>query len=142
MRKISLVVVLVLVIAIPAFAQINVPIKVKPLMIYTANDSGEPTATFSVGQTIHCNTDYEVKGYGTVKVRLDVLNSAGVLINRVKWGSVLGDVPTWELWFLFITPSPGVPEVAGYYTLKIVYTDVATSNTWSHQTKVHVSAPL
>jgi hypothetical protein len=34
-----------------------------------------------------------------------------------------------------------VAGVAGYYTLKAIYVDVATGNTWSHQTKIHVSAP-
>ncbi len=140
MRKLLLAVVLVLVIAVPAFAQTNVPIKVKPLMIYTANDSG-PTATFSVNQPINCHAILETKGLGTVKVKLNVLNSAGVLIDKVKWGTVFGDEPIWEIWFLPITLSGGVPT-AGFYTLNIVYTDMTTGNTWSHQTKVHVSAPL
>jgi len=131
---------LVLAMSIPAFAQ-N-PVKVKPLMIYTANDSGVATSSFTVGQTINCNTTYEVKGLGTFRVRLDVRNSAGVLIDKVRRGPFMEDVPTWESWFSSITPSPGVPGVPGYYTLKTVYTDVATGNTWSHQTKVHVFAPF
>ncbi len=140
MRKLLLAVVLVLVIAIPAFAQINAPFKLKPLMIYTANDFG-PNALFSVGQPINCHAILETKGVGTVKVKLIVLDSAGVLIDRVKWGTVFGDEPTWEVSFLSIPLSGGVPT-AGFYTLKIVYTDAATGNTWSQQTKVRVSAPL
>ncbi len=140
MRKILLAVVLVLVIAIPAFAQTNVPFRVRPLMIYTANASG-PTATFSVGQPINCYTTYETKGNGIYRVRLDVFDSAGVLIDRVKWGNSFGDEPTWELRFLSITPNLGVPAKAGCYTLKVVFTHMATLNTWSHETKVHVFAP-
>ncbi len=138
MKKILLAIVLVLAMAIPAFPQTNVPFKVRPLMIYTANASG-PSATFSVGQPINCYTTYETKGNGIYRVRLDVFDSAGVLIDRVRWGNSFGDEPTWELWFLSISPNLGVPTKAGCYILKVVYTHAATGNTWSHQTKVHVN---
>ena len=140
MKRLLLAIGLVLVMAIPGFAQ-NGPINVRSLMIFT-KDFQDPyvfTPYFHVYQTIVVTTDWEVKGAGYMVERLEVRDAAGVLIKKIK------------TWFHYIdnprfTPTGSsfdfVATVAGILTVKVVYVDATTGNTWSHQTKVHVSAPL
>jgi hypothetical protein len=53
-------------------------------------------------------------------------------VNSPTFGRHVGD----------IYPTPRLLKEAKYYILKIVYVDLATGNTWSHQTKTCVSVPL
>jgi len=140
MKRILLAIALVLAMAIPAFAQ-NGPLRIKPLMAYTFNGSGSTTAWFIVGEAITVRTNWEVKGAGTFKAKLEVRNSAGVLIGRSATIPIDVDSPTFTRHVGEFYPTPGVLKEAKYYTLKIVYVDVATGNTWSHQTKIYVAAP-
>jgi hypothetical protein len=139
MKRLLLAMVLVLVIAIPAFAQ-NGPIRIKPLLAYTSDESNTVKPWFNVGEPINVVTMWEVKGTGSVKYRVEVLNSEGVLIDRIKLGPYAVNSPTFTSWTSSTALSPGVPYVAGYFTVKTVWVDVATGNTWSPQTKIHVSA--
>ena len=97
MKKILLAIVLVLAMAIPAFAQ-NGPVKIKPLMLYSYNESAENTAWFYVGELITVRTNWEVKGTGTIRQKLEVRNSAGVLIGRDKHDPLEVDTPTFQHW--------------------------------------------
>jgi hypothetical protein len=143
MKKLLLAMALVLVIAIPVFAQNHGPLKVKPLLVYTFDGSGSITAWFGAGEAINLRTNWEVKGTGTFRARLEVRNSAGVLIDKkTKTIPIDVDSPTFERYVGDFYPTPGVLEEAKYYTLKVVYVDLATGNTWSHQTKIYVAAPV
>ena len=139
MKKLLLTSVLVFAMAIPAFAQ-NGPIKIKPLMVYTSDGSGSPTSWFTVGETIGVANMFEIKGTGTFRIRLEVRNSAGVLIEKEVYTETV-DNNGFGGWTIYGSLSPEVPEVPGYYTVKFVYVDLANRNTWSHQTKIHVEAP-
>jgi len=140
MKKILLAIVLVLAMAIPAFAQSGQfgPIKFKLLMVWSENAAVVSTPYFNVGETIRSRSYFEYKGTGRYRVILEVRNDKGVMIDRLKFGPFISDTPTFDTWHSNITLSPGVPAVAGYYTLKTIYVDVATGNRWSHQTNIHV----
>ena len=138
MKRLLLAVALVLVMVIPAFGQ-NGPVRMKPLMIPTFDTSGYPDAWFNVGETIHVRAYFEVKGTGAYTVKIETRNSAGVLIGKIKFYNDV-DSPTFQHWMLIHELGSEVTGVAGYYTLKATYLDVTTGNTWSHQTKIHVSA--
>jgi hypothetical protein len=139
MKRLLLAIGLVLAMAIPAFGQ-NGPVRIKPLMIPTFDTSGYPDAWFNVGETINVRMYFEVKGTGPFRVKIETRNSAGVLMNMNRFYNDI-DSPTFQHWMLIHELGSEVAGVAGYYTLKATYVDVATGNTWSHQTKIHVSAP-
>lgn len=136
MKRLLLAVALVLVMAIPAFAQ-NGPVKIKPLMAYTFNQFGSATAWHIVGQAIHVRANWEAKGTGTYKARMEIRNSNGVLIDKASTIPQAVDSPTFVRIVGDFSPTKVLDE-AKYYTVKIVYVDLATGNTWSHQTKIYV----
>jgi hypothetical protein len=140
MKRLLLAIALVLVMAIPVFAQ-NGPIKIKPLMVFTENASGSITPYFYDGEFIYSRIDYVVKGTGSFRVRFEVRNSAGVLIDKNKSLDIDVDNPTFAPSQSYFQLTPGAIRVAGYYTLKTFYVDLATRTTWSHQTKFYVSEP-
>jgi len=131
---------LVLLIAIPAFAQNNGPIRIKPLMAYTQDDLGVTTPWFTVGEEINFVMAHEVKGTGSYRYRIEVLDNAGVLIYKIKSGAIDIDTATFQTENIIYELNE-VPWGAGYFTLKAFYVDVKTGNTWSHQTKIHVQDP-
>jgi len=138
MKKLLLTIVLVLAMAIPAFAQ-NGPVKIKVLMVYTANEAGVTTAWFNTGDSVFFGIAHEQKGTGTYKHKMEIRNSAGTLIYK---DTSTPDVnsPTFEA--LHQIFEMGTPiDVPGYYTLKTTFTDVKTGNQWGKETKIHVSAP-
>lgn len=126
----------VAIVAVPAVAQAE-PVVVKPLMIYTANNDGWPDYSFSAGQTINLVANYAMKGLGTCRLRMQVLNGKGIVIYRTKPELLISDMPIFE--------SAGVsepftaPAAGGFYTLRFIYTDVASGKSWIQQTKVYVS---
>ncbi len=139
MRNLLLTIVLVLVMAIPAFAQ-NGPVKIKPLMVCTRAEEGQYKPVFGFGEIIHLMAYFEAKGTGNFKERIEVRNSAGVLFYKLKSPqALLLDSPTFQRWSADTPLEVGLG--AGYYTCKFFYIDVATGNTWSHQTKIHVLPP-
>jgi hypothetical protein len=162
MKRFVLAMALVLVITVPAFAQNYVgpvdpevqndsllvnasfgPVKMKPLMIYTTDGSNIIAARFYPDEIIRTVSYWEVKGTGNMRIKLEVRDSAGNLIYRYKWPDPLevnNDV--FAQWIANFQVSPDPPITPGYYTAKFIYTDVATGNTWSHQTKIHVLPPL
>ncbi len=158
MKRFLLAMALVLVMAIPAFAEdwvgpINSeaqndsprvlanfgPVKMKLLMADTRDATDVPTPYFSIGETIRSHTNWEVKGTGSFTVKFQVLDSAGVLIDKKKYGPYEINSSTFNAWGTDVTSNSAV--AAGYYTVKTIYVDVATGNSWIHQTKVHVLAP-
>ena len=138
MKKILLAIVLVLAMAIPAFAQ-NGPVKIKVLMVYTEDASHLTTAWFNTGDTIFFGIAHEQKGTGSYKLKMEIRNSAGNLIYRDTSTPEVNS-PTFEA--LHQSFQMGTPiDSAGYYTVKVTFTDVKTGNKWSKETKIHVSAP-
>ena len=138
MRKLLLGIVLVFAIAIPAFAQ-NGPVKIKPLLLFTQSETlGDITPWFNPGNDIYVGMVREAKGCGTYKDRIEVLNSKGVLIQKIIDSHA---VCTDTFVGMFETIRLGPAPEAGYYTVKAVYVDVATRISWSHQTKIHVIPP-
>jgi hypothetical protein len=181
MKRLLLVMVSVLVIAIPAFAQIWVgpmdseiqndslgvvdnnadygPIELIPLMIYTGYEPDGITPYFFLGQIIGSVTYWDMRGTGQFRIKVETRDSRGMLIHRgqVGWPTPLevsSDV--FQPWALYSGLPPDVPERPGYYTVEVIYIDVTrgntsshwrrdssrhrTRNTWSHETKFHVSA--
>lgn len=110
-------------------------------MVFTGDESGANTPWIYVGQAIYNYSFWEVKGTGSFRGRIELRNSAGSLIDKMKFGPFDEDDPTFVTHGLSLFFSSEVPGVAGYYTVKTIYVDVATGNTWSHQTKIHVLAP-
>jgi hypothetical protein len=141
MKKILLAIVLVLAMAIPAFAQ-NGPVKIKILMVYTETEEGglrSTTAWFNTGDYVFFGIAHEQKGTGSYKLKMEIRNSEGALIYKdTSTDSV--NSPTFEA--LHQSFQMGTPiDVAGYYTIKVTFTDVKTGNKWSKETKIHVSPP-
>ncbi len=139
MKKLLLAIVLVLAMAIPAFAQ-NGPVKIKPLMIYAEISANQATPIYYVGfdQEVTLRRHWEIKGTGSFKEKVEIWNGA-----RLVWKSSYGpynvDYATFSHYDGFTSFSiDGIFKNAGYYTLKCTYRDVATGNTWSQQTKIHV----
>jgi hypothetical protein len=160
MKRLLLAMALILVMAIPGFAQDwvgptdseiqndlpgadgdNGPIRIKPLMLYTDNESEVITPYFDVGQNIRSLSYWQVKGTGSFRIRIEARNSAGVLIAKNKVAPFDVDYPTFIHWSGDLSAFYGGLAAAGYYTIKLVYVDVATGKAWSHQTKIQVSAP-
>jgi hypothetical protein len=136
MKRLLTALALTLVVAVPALAGAVV---VKPMMIYTSNPFDVLTPTFPAGQVITCHTVYEVKGIGDFRLRLDLLDRRGAVVDRVTGGPYMEDETTFQTWFGNL--SVDAPETPGYYTLKFVYIDVATGRTWCHRTRLHVVPP-
>jgi hypothetical protein len=68
-----------------------------------------------------------------------------VLIDRVRsgWPDPLEvNSKGFDPWIAGLSLGPDVSATPGYYTVKAIYIDVATGNTWSHQTKIRVFPPL
>ena len=135
MKTLLLAMVLFFAMAIPAFAQ-NEPVKVKPLLLYTQSEGGDTTPWYNPGNTIYVGMVREAKGCGSYKNRIEILNSKGILIQRIKFGN----------WSVCNSTFEGMTEIeglgpapeTGYYTIRAVYVDLVSGNTWSHQTKIHV----
>ncbi len=142
MKKLLLAVVLVLAMAIPTFAQ-NGPVKIKLLMAYAENDAHQATPIFSIGigEYIISRTHWEVKGTGSFMEKLEVRDSAGGLVFKSRSGNFDVNSSTFASWDGSMYIPIGVIPRAGYYTLKSIYRDLETGNTWSQQTKIHVFAP-
>jgi len=136
MKKLLLALVLVLVMAIPAIAQ-NGPLKIKQLMIYTENDLGDPTPFFNIGEEIHFGTVIEFMGTGNCTRTIEMRNSSDVLIYKSTSNPEF-DSPTFQTLFEVWDIGAGVPDVAGYYTIKSVIKNKKTGKKWTQQTKVHV----
>ena len=163
MKKLLLALVLALAMAVPGSAEIWVgpvdseiqnessdvlanygPIKAKLMMICTADESEVITPYFAVGQSIATITNWEMKGTGKYRIKVETRNRTGVLIHRAKigWPTPLEvNSRGFERRTLYATLPPGLPATRGYYTTKVIYIDVATGKTWSHKTKIYVSAP-
>jgi hypothetical protein len=139
MRKLLLAMVLVMAVAIPAFAQ-NGPLKIKLLMTYAENDADQATPIFfvGIGNYITLRTHWETKGTGSYTIKHEIRDSTGVLVYKMKVGPYDVDFPTFDYADGYTSFPIVLFERAGYYTLKSTYRDVATGNTWSHQTKIHV----
>ena len=145
MKKLLLTMVLVLAMAIPAFAQ-HGPVKIKPLMAYATNDDYLPTPIFylNVDQNVIFARHWEIKGSGLLTEKVEVRNSAGVLIYKFRSGPFSVDYPAFEYQHAdtYLSIGTSIPKAAGYYTVKSIYRDVATGNTWSQQIRIHVVEPV
>ena len=161
MKRLVLAMALVLVMTVPVFAQNWVgpvdseiqndslqvdasfgPIMMRPLMIHTIGEVS--TAYFYVGQTVIIATSWEVKGTGHIRMKIETRNSAGVLIDILKKGwpdPYPVNYGVFSSWGLGLSLHPNASATPGYYTVKAIYIDVATGNTWSHETKIRVFAP-
>jgi hypothetical protein len=143
MKKLLLTMVLILAVAIPAFAQ-HGPVKIKSLMAYATNDDYLPTPIFylSVDQNVIFARHWEIKGSGLLTGKVEVRDSAGVLIYKFRSGPFSVDYTAFEHQHADTYLSIGTSiQMAGYYTVKSIYRDVATGNTWSQQIRIHVMEP-
>jgi hypothetical protein len=100
-------------------------VKVRPLSALTlapgtwddATNSGVPYAWCNAGGTIDGLALFDVKGTGTVSVKVKVYNaSTGALLNTYKIGSDDFSSTSWEGWYIrvsgFPCVTPGVYNVA------------------------------
>jgi hypothetical protein len=108
--------------------------------VYTQSEAGVISPWFNLGENTNFGMTHEFKGTGSYRYKIEVRNSAGDLLYKIKSGTPDVDTPTFETGNT--TEGLPPPEAAGWYTIKIVYVDNKTGNTWSRQTKIHVSAPL
>jgi hypothetical protein len=93
---------------------------------------------FTTGDTISVLSFFEIKGTGNIKIRIEIYDSTGTLIKKIKIGPYAVSSPTFQAWYCTFSK---VAEPPGYFTGKIIYTDVKTGTTWSHASKVHISNP-
>src|SRR5512139_1088297 len=94
MKKILLAIVLVLAMAIPAFAQ-NGPVKIKILMVYTETEVESTTAWFNTGDNVFFGIAHEQKGTGSYRLKMEIRNSGGNLIYK-DTSTVSVNSPTFE----------------------------------------------